>query len=233
MKFSELDFMMGDPGKVPSFGTGPASGSTTQNSFVFNNSSRQIDDASLGYLVEYMELDEFLDECDLRLDTNITETVTELDIDGFLSSKNDHQLPFEVVQTAAPSTNQQQVETAQTNPPGQESFNNNKRRRVSSASASNSNSSQGSSTSELQTPTSSTSPNPVKTENEVDGGISGICSTGEQIFPFPQQIHTTPQQQQTTNTLPRNATSHIILPQGMYWYKIFDFDNHGDFDKPW
>ena len=110
MKFTELDFMMGDPGKVPSFGTGPASGSTTQNSFVFNNSSRQIDDASLGYLVEYMELDEFLDECDLRLDTNITETVTELDIDGFLSSKNDHQLPFEVVQTAAPSTNQQNYE---------------------------------------------------------------------------------------------------------------------------
>ena len=221
MKLNEFDLIMGWPGKSANYEAGPSG--TTQNSFVLNNSSRQIDDESLDYLVEYMELDEFLDECDLRLDTNITETVTELDIDGFLSSKNDHQLPFEVVQTAAPSTNQQQVETAQTNPPGQESYNNNKRRRVSSASASNSNSSQGSSTSELQTPTSSTSPNPVKTENEVDGGISGICSTGEQIFPFPQQIHTT-QQQQTTNTLPRNATSQIILPQGMYWFKIFDFD---------
>jgi len=199
MKFTELDFMMGDPGKVPSFGTGPSG--STQNSFVFNNSSRQIDDASLGYLVEYMELDEFLDECDLRLDTNITETVTELDIDGFLS-KND-QLPFEVVQPS----NQQQVEAQ--NPPGQEY--NNKRRRVSSASTSNSNSSHGSTSEQLNTPTSSSSPNPIKTEIEVDG-ISGICSTGEQIFPFPQQIHTT-QQQQTTNTLPRNATSQIILPQ--------------------
>merc|ERR1712083_441358 len=165
-----------------------------------NNSSRQIDDASLGYLVEYMELDEFLDECDLRLDTNITETVTELDIDGFLS-KND-QLPFEVVQPS----NQQQVEAQ--NPPSQEY---NKRRRVSSASTSNSNSSHGSTSEQLNTPTSSSSPNPIKTEIEVDG-ISGICSTGEQIFPFPQQIHTT-QQQQTTNTLPRNATSQIILPQ--------------------
>ena len=182
---------MGEPEKPPNHGAGP---SGTQSSFVINNTNRQIDDESLGMLVEYMELDEFLDECDLRFDTNISETVTELDIDGFLS-KNDR-LPFEIGRP----NQQQQVEAL--NPPEEH----NKRRRVSSASIStlNSNSSHSSTSASVH------SPNPVKTEFEV-----GLRSTGEQIFPFPQKINATPQQRQTTNT--KNVTSQIILPQGMYF----------------
>ena len=183
MKFTELDFMMGDPGKVPSFGTGPSG--STQNSFVFNNSSRQIDDASLGYLVEYMELDEFLDECDLKLNTNISETVTELDVDGLLS-KND-QLQFEIGKP-----NCQQVEALESN-----------KQRIQMSLISDSNASQGSTTDQM--PASFGSPNQIKTEFEADG-ISELSSRGEQIFPIQQKIHTH-QQQQTANKLPRNTTS--------------------------
>ena len=55
MKYSEIPdfpFTMGDP-ETSRFGTGPSSG--PPNSFMANNNSRQIDDESLGYLVEYMD----------------------------------------------------------------------------------------------------------------------------------------------------------------------------------
>ena len=201
MRLNELDSIMGWPGKAGNYEAGSSSsGGTTQNSFVLNNSSRQIDDESLDYLVEYMELDEFLDECDLKFDTNISETGTELDVDGILS-KNVEQLPFEIGQQ--PTKSCQQFEALEFN----------KRKNEKLSLISNSNASQQGSITE-QMPTSNfTSQNLIKTEFEVDG-IGELCQSGEQIFPIQQQIHTPQQQLQTENKLARNTTSQIILPQG-------------------
>jgi len=184
---------MGDP-EASRFGAGPSAGPT--NAFMVNNNTRAIDDESLGYLVEYMELDEFLDECDLRLDANMGDSVTELDIDGFLSTKNDP-VPFEI----QPNQLSDQVE-AQNNIQNSTSENaNTKRRRVSSTSmASNSNSSTGSTTSSV-TPSSNLN---IKTDF---GGISGLRSPGAPTF---QEIR---QQQQQPQTGSAQQTSQILLPK--------------------
>jgi len=212
MKYSEIPdfpFTMGDP-ETSRFGTGPSSG--PPNSFMANNNSRQIDDESLGYLVEYMELDEFLDECDLRLDANMGEAVTELDIDGFLSTKNDP-APFEIQPNH--QLNGDQVE-AQNNLQSANSENqNSKRRRVSSTSmASNSNSSTGSTTSSLTTPSSNNLN--VKTDfgrvQKTDfGGVQSLRSPGAPTFQELRQQ----QNQQTTQQMGSSVTqqsSQIIIP---------------------
>jgi len=204
MKYSEIPdfpFAMGDPETTTRFGAGPSAG--PPNSFMANNSSRQIDDESLGYLVEYMELDEFLDECDLRLDANMGEAVTELDIDGFLSTKNDPE-PFEIQQN---QLKEAEVE-AQNNLLQKESTpenQNSKRRRVSSTSmASNSNSSTGSTTSPLHTPSNLN----VKTDF---GGVNGLRSPGAPTF---QEIRQQQQNQQTTQQMGSAAqqNTQILIP---------------------
>jgi len=197
MKYSEIPdfpFTMGDP-DASRFGDGTSTG--PPNSFMVNNSNRQIDDESLGYLVEYMELDEFLDECDLRLDAIPGDnSVTELDIDGFLSTKDDP-VPFEI----QPNQLGDQVEAQKilTSTPENQ---NNKRRRVSSCTsvASNSNSSTGSTTS---------IPSNLLIKTDF-GGINGLRSPGAPTF---QEIRIQQQQQQQQpQTGSTQQTSQIILP---------------------
>jgi len=98
-------------------------------------------------LVQYMELDEFLDECDLSFDQQNQAGVSELNIEDFLDNKNDQ--AFEIQQNqdqAARSPKDLLVREAQLN----SEQNQNKRRR-SSASTSNSSSSSINSTSSLTT----------------------------------------------------------------------------------
>merc|ERR1712203_47251 len=99
-------------------------------------------------LVQYMELDEFLDECDLSFDQQNQAGVSELNIEDFLDNKNDQ--AFEIQQNqdqAARSPKDLLVREAQLN----SEQNQNKRRRSSAASTSNSSSSSNNSTSSLTT----------------------------------------------------------------------------------
>merc|ERR1711935_1080628 len=106
----------------------------------------------MGDLVQYMELDEFLDECDdLSFDQQTQPGVSELNIEDFLDNKNDQ--AFEIQQNqdeAARSAKDLLVREVQLNSGNNQEQNQNKRRR-SSASTSNSSSSSNNSTSSLTT----------------------------------------------------------------------------------
>jgi len=144
---------MGDPNVR--FGVGP---SNNGGQFVGNRVADETLQMSLqnGYyldsdLVQYMELDEFLDECDLSFDQQNQAGVSELNIEDFLDNKNDQ--AFEIQQNqdqAARSTKDLLVREAQLNSGNNQEQNQNKRRR-SSASTSNSSSSSNNSTSSLTT----------------------------------------------------------------------------------
>jgi len=145
---------MGDPNAR--FGVGP---SNNGGQFVGNrvadetlsmmqNGSYYLDSD----LVQYMELDEFLDECDdLSFDQQTQPGVSELNIEDFLDNKNDQ--AFEIQQNqdeAARSAKDLLVREVQLNSGNNQEQNQNKRRR-SSASTSNSSSSSNNSTSSLTT----------------------------------------------------------------------------------
>jgi len=145
---------MGDPNVR--FGVGP---SNNGGQFVGNQvADETLQMVSNGYfmdseLVQYMELDEFLDECDdLSFDQpNVQAGVSELNIEDFLDNKNDQ--AFEIQQNqdqAARSPKELLLREAQLNSGNNQEQNQNKRRR-SSASTSNSSSSSNNSTSSLTT----------------------------------------------------------------------------------
>lgn len=93
-------------------------------------------------LVQYMELDEFLDECDLSFDQQNQPGVSELNIEDFLDNKNDQAFEIQQNQDKAARSPEAQLNSEQ---------NQNKRRRSSAASTSNSSSSSNNSTSSLTT----------------------------------------------------------------------------------
>lgn len=158
MKYSEISdpfvpsypFKMGDPNAR--FGVGP---SNNGGQFVGNRvADETLHSLQNGYymdpdLVQYMELDEFLDECDLSFDPpgQNQADVSELNIEDFLDNKNDQ--VFEIQQNQDQgSPKDLLVRDAQFNNQEQ---NQNKRRRCSAASTSNSSSSSNNSTSSLIT----------------------------------------------------------------------------------
>jgi len=145
---------MGDPNAR--FGVGPSNNGgqfvgnrvadetlqmTLQNSHYFDSD-----------LVQYMELDEFLDECDLSFDQQNQAGVSELNIEDFLDNKNDQAFEIQENQDqAARSPKDLLVREAQLNSGNNQEQNQNKRRRSSAASTSNSSSSSNNSTSSLTT----------------------------------------------------------------------------------
>lgn len=147
MKYSEISdsfapsypFKMGDPGQF--LGNRVADETLQMN---LQGGGYYLDSD----LVQYMELDEFLDECDLSFDQQNQAGVSELNIEDFLDNKNDQ--AFEIQQNqdqAARSPKDLLVREAQLN----SEQNQNKRRRSSAASTSNSSSSSNNSTSSLTT----------------------------------------------------------------------------------
>lgn len=142
------------------------------------------------------------------------EAVTELDIDGFLSTKNDP-APFEIQPNHQLNGDQVEAQLQSAVQSANSENQNSKRRRVSSTSmASNSNSSTGSTTSSSTTPSSNNLN--VKTDfgrvQKTDfGGVQSLRSPGAPTFQELRQQ----QNQQTTQQMGSSVTqqsSQIIIP---------------------